>query len=239
RFNHRQRRRIRGRVGAADLSEDPFDLRKLLQFFIHLLQHPSRFPIRQAGQCRRHIQDRAFVGFRQKIFSDTSQQECGGNDGKKPCASKDVPVLDHQPEGGSIPCHSTALAEILSGRPLTLVHPAGWVAGVFSSGEMLAGLTTPSAPPARWLPAPLLLRLCPVGLALGAPLCEEGNIPSACRRKIQTTRIGSRRRVSKVETAIAKVLVNANGSNKRASRCSRKNTGTNDARMIRSENNNG
>ena len=45
--------------------------------------------------------------------------------------------------------------------------------------------------------------------------------------------------MSSVEKAIANVLLYANGSNRRASRSSRKNTGKNDARMIKSENSSG
>src|SRR5439155_17502925 len=47
--------------------------------------------------------------------------------------------------------------------------------GQFGEPVGEAGLTTPSAPPACWLSAHILLRLRPVGLALRALLCEEGN----------------------------------------------------------------
>ena len=50
---------------------------------------------------------------------------------------------------------------------------------------------------------------------------------------------GKRKIVSNVENAIAKVLLYASGSKRRASRCSRKNTGRNDVRMISSENRRG
>ena len=59
------------------------------------------------------------------------------------------------------------------------------------------------------------------------------------RSKIHTVTIGSRNSVNNVENAIANVLLYARGSNSRASRSSRKNTGKNDARMISSENVNG
>ena len=59
------------------------------------------------------------------------------------------------------------------------------------------------------------------------------------RLKIHNTIKGSRNRVSSVENAIAKVLLYASGSNRRASRSSRKNTGRNDARMINNENRSG
>src|SRR5437762_1004593 len=59
------------------------------------------------------------------------------------------------------------------------------------------------------------------------------------RLKIHSTIKGSRNTVSRVENAIANVLLYANGSNKRASRSSRKNTGRNDARIINSENRSG
>src|SRR5206468_4682685 len=54
--------------------------------------------------------------------------------------------------------------------------------------------------------------------------------------KIHTTTMGSKNSVKNVENAIANVLLYAKGSNRRASRSSRKNTGRNDARMIRREN---
>src|SRR5438094_9383694 len=57
--------------------------------------------------------------------------------------------------------------------------------------------------------------------------------------KIHSTRAGSKKIVNSVENAMAKVLLYASGSKSRASRCSKKKTGKNEARMIKSENRRG
>ena len=57
--------------------------------------------------------------------------------------------------------------------------------------------------------------------------------------KTQTMMPGNKKRVSKVENAMANVLLNARGLNKRPSRAPRKKIGRNDTTMINMEKSNG
>jgi hypothetical protein len=71
-LDHRQRRRVGGRVGAPDLAEHPLDLRDLHDQPIGLLQQLLCLADREAGQGRRHVHQVALVEFGHELRAEAA-----------------------------------------------------------------------------------------------------------------------------------------------------------------------
>ena len=79
RLEHLQRRGVGRALCAARLAVDARDLRHRLDQAIGLLQQLGRFPCRQSWQCRRHVQQVAFVQPRHELAADVPQRPQAGS----------------------------------------------------------------------------------------------------------------------------------------------------------------
>ncbi len=78
RFDHAQRRRIRRRLGTADLAEHPLDLRERAEDLILELEELTRLGCRDPGDSHGHVEDVALVQLRHELGPNAVHDEAAG-----------------------------------------------------------------------------------------------------------------------------------------------------------------
>ena len=124
-FEHFERRRIGGGIGAAGLAEDAFDLGDGFDQAIRLLEQLPGLGGGNAGQCRWHVQQVALVHLRHEFTAKLADRPGGGGENQRSDDQHSFGVSQRPVERRAVEARQPAVDRIgIFGRDAAADQPA-------------------------------------------------------------------------------------------------------------------